>query len=277
MEKIMNQSIKPMVPQNQRLMGLKALLEQRKGAIAAVLPTHMTPERLIKISLVAASRSPALLACSPDSIFSSLMDASQLGLEPFTGLNLSYIIPYKNGRTGVSEAKFIPSYRGMLELARRSGQIKSIDSDIIYEHDKWEIEKGLTPKLVHIPNFTCKDRGKALLVYSIAKFKDDGYQFNIMTIDQVEKIRSKSKSAHSGPWVDFWEEMAKKSCLKSLLKLCPMGVELAKAIAKDNAVESGDEHVDIDYIDATAAVESDEISTPSTKAEELIEKLSGPN
>lgn len=273
----MNQSIKPMVPQNQRLMGLKALLEQRKGAIAAVLPTHMTPERLIKISLVAASRSPALLACSPDSIFSSLMDASQLGLEPFTGLNLSYIIPYKNGRTGVSEAKFIPSYRGMLELARRSGQIKSIDSDIIYEHDKWEIEKGLTPKLVHIPNFTCKDRGKALLVYSIAKFKDDGYQFNIMTIDQIEKIRSKSKSANSGPWVDFWEEMAKKSCLKSLLKLCPMGVELAKAIAKDNAVESGDEHVDIDYIDATSSIESDEVVTHATKAEELIEKLSGPN
>jgi len=272
----MNQPSKALVPQNQKLMGLKNLLEQRKGAIAAVLPTHMTPERLIKISLVAASRNPALLACSPESIFSSLMDASQLGLEPFTGLNLSYIIPYKNGRTGVSEAKFIPSYRGMLELARRSGQIKSIDSDIIYEHDKWEIEKGLSSKLVHIPNFTIKDRGKPLLVYSIAKFKDDGYQFTIMTIDQVEKIRSKSKSANSGPWVDFWEEMAKKSCLKSLLKLCPMGIELAKAVAKDNAVESGDDHVDIDFIDANTPIELDEnVVGHQTKSDEMVERLAG--
>lgn len=272
----MNQPSKALVPQNQKLMGLKNLLEQRKGAIAAVLPTHMTPERLIKISLVAASRNPALLACSPESIFSSLMDASQLGLEPFTGLNLSYIIPYKNGRTGVSEAKFIPSYRGMLELARRSGQIKSIDSDIIYEHDKWEIEKGLSSKLVHIPNFTIKDRGKPLLVYSIAKFKDDGYQFTIMTIDQVEKIRSKSKSANSGPWVDFWEEMAKKSCLKSLLKLCPMGIELAKAVAKDNAVESGDDHVDIDFIDANTPIELDDnVVGHQTKSDEMVERLAG--
>ena len=272
----MNQPSKALVPQNQKLIGLKNLLEQRKGAIAAVLPTHMTPERLIKISLVAASRNPALLACSPESIFSSLMDASQLGLEPFTGLNLSYIIPYRNGRTGVSEAKFIPSYRGMLELARRSGQIKSIDSDIIYEHDKWEIEKGLSSKLVHIPNFTIKDRGKPLLVYSIAKFKDDGYQFTIMTIDQVEKIRSKSKSANSGPWVDFWEEMAKKSCLKSLLKLCPMGIELAKAVAKDNAVESGDDHVDIDFIDANTPIELDEtIVGHQSKSDEMVERLAG--
>lgn len=267
-----------LVANNQKLMGLKQLLEQRKSTIAAVLPNHLTPERLIKISLVAASRNPMLLQCTPESIFSSLMDASQLGLEPFTGQNLSYIIPYKNGRTGVSEAKFIPSYKGMLELARRSGQIKSVDADIVYENDKWEVEKGLSPKLMHVPNYTTKDRGKMVLVYAIARFKDDGYQFVVLTMSQIDKIRSASKSSHSGPWVDWFEEMCKKSALKSLLKNCPMGIELATAIAKDTAAEIGEENtINIDYIDPNSSLEIDEnIVVPhADKSDSLVETLAG--
>lgn len=272
----MNEKKVAVTASNQKIMDLKRLLEHKKGNIAAVLPNHMTPERLIKIALVAASRAPLLLACSAESIYSALMDASQLGLEPFTGLNLSYIIPYRNGKTGVNEAKFIPSYRGMIELARRTGQIKSIDADVVYEKDKWEVEKGLNPKLVHIPMYDGKDRGKPLLVYAIARFKDGGYQFEVMTIQQIEFIRGKSKSANAGPWVEYWDEMAKKTCLKKLLKLCPMSTELAKAVAKDNAAESDEEYVDIDYIDIDHHIDTmvDTVETPTSKAEELAERLS---
>lgn len=259
---------------NQKIIDLKRLLENKKGNIAAVLPSHMTPERLIKIALVACSRAPALLACSAESIYSSLMDASQLGLEPFTGLNLSYIIPYRNGKTGVNEAKFIPSYRGMIELARRTGQIKSIDADVVYEKDRWEVEKGLTPKLVHVPLYDGKDRGKPVLVYAIARFKDGGYQFEVMTIQQVEFVRTKSKSSNSGPWVEFWDEMARKTCLKKLLKLCPMSTDLAKAVARDNAAETDDDYLDADYIDIDSANET-ELEKAATKADDLAARIGG--
>jgi len=269
----MNQ--KALVPLQQRLVSLRHVLETKKMSLASVLPKHMTPERMIKISLVAASRNPQLLNCSPESFLGALMDASELGLEPFSGLNYSYIIPYRNNRTGTTEAKFMPSYRGLMELARRSGQIKSLDADIVYEHDKWEVEKGLNPKLVHVPNFHVKDRGKPILVYAIAKFKDDGYQFRVMTIEEIEKTRKSSKSSNSGPWVDWWDQMALKTCLKSLLKHCPMSTELAEVVAKDNITDHGD--LNIDYIDPNDVPEIDEekASKMETKSEDLVERLAG--
>jgi len=259
---------------NQKLMSLRHLLEQRKSSISAVLPSHMTPERLIKIAVVAASRNPLLLQCSPESIFSSLMDASQLGLEPFTGLNLSYIIPYRNGKTGMTEAKFIPSYRGLLDLARRSGQIKSVMAEIVYERDEIIIEKGLEPKLVHKPVYDGKDAGKPILVYAIAHFKDGGYQFVVMTIPEIDAVRKKSKSPNNGPWVEFWSEMAKKTVLKNLLKYCPSSLELSKAIDKDNSVDSGEDAIDIDCMDTPDSVDEESFKT-SSKADDLVEKLVG--
>lgn len=275
----MVQQTKPaaLMVNQQKVTDLKSLLERSKASIKAVLPSHMTPERLVKIAVVAASRNPALLNCKPISILSALMDASQLGLEPFTGLNLSYIIPYKNGRTGESEAKFIPSYRGLVELARRSGQIKSIEADVVYEKDTIEIAKGLEPKLLHVPNYDGKDRGRAILVYAIVRFKDGGYQFEVMTRTEVEEIRAISKSPNNGPWADFWGEMAKKTVVKRCLKLCPSSTELATAIAHDNAVETGEELVDLEYVDQTNEL-LDAPAGPTgsaSKSDSLVEQLSG--
>jgi recombination protein RecT len=237
------------VPSDQKITALKHMLESKRDNLKRVLPAHLAPDKMIRIALVAASRTPLLLACSKESIYTAMMDAAGLGLEPFTGLNLSYIIPYKNGKTGQYEAKFIISYKGMLDLARRSGEILSIDTDVVYDRDKWEVEKGLNPKLVHIPCYDGKDRGTPILVYAIAKFRDGGHQFEIMTIPQIEYIRTKSKSPQFGPWVDFWEEMARKTCLKKLLKLCPMSTELARAVAKDNSAERDDPDINVDCID----------------------------
>lgn len=259
---------------NQKLMGLKHLLEQRKESIAKALPKHLTTERVIKMAIVAASRSPLLLQCVPESIFNAMIDSSQLGLEPFSPLNLSYIIPYRNGNTGQYEAKFMPSYRGLLELSRRSGEIKSIQAEVVYERDTIEVEKGLTPKLRHVPVYDGKDAGKPVLIYAIANFKDGGYQFVIMTVPQIEEIRKKSKSANKGPWVDFWEEMAKKSALKNLLKYCPSSTQLLTAMEKDNAIETGEEIIDVDSIDMPTAV-NEEAFTTESRADSLVEKLIG--
>jgi recombination protein RecT len=264
-------------PATQKLITLRGYLEARKANLLAASARVIAPERLVKLTLVAASRNPQLLQCSPESIYTSLMDASQLDLEPFTGLNYSYIIPYHNGKTGQKEAKFIPSYRGLMELARRSGQIKSIDADIVYENDEWKVEKGLNPKLIHVPNFKAKDRGDPILVYAIARFKDDGYQFVVMTMDQIDKVRKSSKASNSGPWVDWWDQMALKTCLKALLKLCPMSTELAAVVAKDNIADHGDT-LNVDFIDEHEHLEIDDLKElkAESKADELVERLVGP-
>lgn len=257
-----------------KILDLKRLLEAKKGSIASVLPAHLTPERMIKLALVAASRNPQLLTCSPESILKALMDSSQLGLEPFTGLNQAYILPYRNKKTGTVEAQFMPSYRGLIDLARRSGQIQSIEARIIHSKDKYEIEMGLNPKLIHIPKLDGKDRGEPILVYAICKLKDNAVQYEVMTMSEVERIRSFSRASNSGPWVDHYETMVVKTCLKKLLKLCPMSVDLAKAVAIDNAIESGEEIFDVDAIDPAAIAEtaSATAATPS-KSDQLADKI----
>jgi recombination protein RecT len=255
---------------NTKIMDLKAILERSARSIKDVAASNITPERIVKMALVAASRNPDLLLCDPQSILRCLMDASQLGLEPFTGIDRSYIIPRNNKVTGKKEATFMPSYRGLVDLARRSGQLKSISADIIHENDKFEIEKGLNPKLVHVPNYS-KDRGKPILVYAVAILKDGAAQFEVMTTEEVESIRSKSPSGRSGPWANNWGEMAKKTAIRRIAKLLPMSIELEKAITIDNAAESGETYYDVDSFE----VNETPAEEPVTKADSLVEKLSG--
>jgi recombination protein RecT len=255
---------------NNKIMDLKAVLDRSARSIKDVAASNITPERIVKMALVAASRNPDLLLCDPQSILRCLMDASQLGLEPFTGIDRSYIIPRNNKVTGKKEATFMPSYRGLVDLARRSGQLKSISADIIHENDKFEIEKGLNPRLVHVPNYS-KDRGKPILIYAVAQLKDGGNQFEVLTFDEVEAIRLKAPSGRSGAWVGSWGEMAKKTAIRRISKLLPMAVEFEKAIAYDNAAESGETYYDVDSFE----VNETPAEEPVSKADSLVEKLAG--
>jgi recombination protein RecT len=258
---------KPVVANSDKLSNLKNLLERSKGSIAKTLPTHMSAERMVKIAVVAASRNPALLQCDPLSLLRALMEASQLGLEPFTGLQQAYIIPFRNHKTGQHEAQFIPSYRGLIDLARRSGNIVSIEAHLVYEHDTFEVEMGLNPKLRHVPFFE-GSRGKIKLVYAVAILKDGGQQFEVMSKSDVDEVKATSKSANNGPWVSHYGEMCRKTCVKRLVKYLPMSVELAKAITKDNAAEH-DDVFDVDTVEIDVPI----LEESASSSEELAKKL----
>ena len=192
-----------------------------------------------------------------------MMDASSTGLEPFSPLGHAYIVPYKNNQTGNMEAQFQAGYKGLVDLARRSGEIVSISANVVREGDLWEYEEGYDQKLKHVPNWG--KRGEITLVYAYALLKDGGRQSTVMSKDEVDRIKAKSK-AKFGPWVDFYEEMAKKTVLKRLCKLLPASTELTKALDADNAAESGVQFVDVDNITEEQIVDS---AAPT--AEELVD------
>jgi recombination protein RecT len=219
---------------------LKAILDRGKGSLASVLPKHMSPDRMTKLATVAASKDVKLLDCDPMSILRSLMDASQLGLEPFTPLQQCYIIPYFNGKKRTMEAQFQVGYRGLIELVRRSDKVLSIESHVVYENDEFDCCLGLETKLVHKPQWT-GDRGAMKLVYAVAKLKDGATQFEVMGKNDVDAIRKRSKSAESGPWVTDYDQMAKKTVLRRLIKYLPISIEAAKAVAIDDKHEGYDQ------------------------------------
>jgi recombination protein RecT len=165
------------------------------------------------------------------------MQCAQLGLEPGSALGHAYLLPFENRRKGIAEVQFILGYRGMIDLARRSGQILSLEARAVYASDKFHVALGLNPDLIHEPAWEDEDRGSLRFVYAVAKLKDGGTQFDVMSRAEVERVRSKSKAGNSGPWLDHFEEMAKKTVIRRLFKYLPMSIEMAGAMEQDERLD----------------------------------------
>ncbi len=219
-------------------------LEKMKPQIERALPKHLDADRLARIALTTIRTTPKLLSCEISSLMGAVMQAAQLGLEPNI-LGHCYIIPYKR------EATFIIGYRGMIELARRSGNIESIYAHEVRENDEFAYELGLDPKLEHKP--AMEDRGDITGAYAVAKFQGGGYQFDFMPIEEIEKRRRRSAAGNSGPWKTDYEEMAKKTVIRRMFKYLPVNVEDMRGVEReeeprtleDVASEEAEEFIDI--------------------------------
>lgn len=226
-----NLSVKTTTKADRSLL-IKDLLESYQGDIARALPSVITPERFTRIALTAIINNDKLLASTQASIVGALFVAAQLGLEPNTPLGQAYIIPYKNNKTGALEATFQIGYKGILDLAHRSGELKSVQAHTVHEKDHFEYELGLDPKLKHIP--ADGDRGKIKYVYAVYHLKSGGYGFEVMSVADIERHRKTfSKAANSDAWVKTWDAMAKKTVILKALKYAPMKSDFIQAAVLD--------------------------------------------
>lgn len=214
---------------------MQAYIKQMEGEIKKALPSVITPERFTRITLSALSANPKLQSCTPQSFLAAMMTAAQLGVEPNTPLGQAYLIPYNN--KGVLECQFQLGYKGLIDLAYRSGEVSTIQAQVVYENDDFEYELGLTPKLKHVP--AKKDRGLPEFFYGVFRTKDDGYGFEVMSLDDARKHAQKySKAYNSGPWQTNFEEMAKKTVLKKTLKYAPLKSDFVRGLAADETVKT---------------------------------------
>lgn len=211
----------------------KQYLERSKSSIEAVMPKHMSIERLYQIAMAAYKQTPHLSECTVSSVLSCVMKCAALGLEPSAvdGLGRAYIVPYRNGKTGTYEATFIVGYKGMIDLARRSGELVSIEARAVHEGDLFEFEYGLDEKLRHVPAIGGK--GALTHVYCVAKFKDGGHYIDVMTAEEIEAIKGRSKAKNTGPWVTDYEAMARKTVVRRAFPYLPVSVEAQSAAAAD--------------------------------------------
>ncbi|EBG7290664.1 recombination protein RecT [Salmonella enterica] len=204
-----------------------------KEQLAVALPRHMTAERMIRIATTEIRKVPALGDCDTMSFVSAIVQCSQLGLEPGGALGHAYLLPFgnKNEMSGKKNVQLIIGYRGMIDLARRSGQIASLSARVVREGDDFSFEFGLEEKLVHRPGEN--EDAPVTHVYAVARLKDGGTQFEVMTRKQIELVRAQSKAGNNGPWVTHWEEMAKKTAIRRLFKYLPVSIEIQRAVSMD--------------------------------------------
>jgi recombination protein RecT len=243
-----------------RMTTIKDALEKNLSNFRAVAARHLTPERVIKVVLGAASRSPFILNCTPVSIVKSALQAAELGLEPGSSLGEFWLVPFKNNKTGQWEAQGIPGYRGLISLARRTGEISNLYAEAVYDGDTFNCELGLDPKLEHKPDYDNENREDAKnlsFVYAVARFKGGSFQFVVLSRKQVDALRRRSKAGDKGPWVTDYEEMAKKTAIRRLSKYLPLSAEMSKALDLQARAESGsfDEPI---VLDADITIDGDE-------------------
>lgn len=218
---------------------IQAFLSEPKtqNQIAKALPRHMNPDRMARVALTECRKNPELLKCDPVTLFGAFLQCAQLGLEPGSGLGHAYVIPFQNRKLGTIDVQLIIGYRGMVDLARRSGQIVSLQAHAVYEKDKFEFSYGLNEKLEHVP-YSKQDRGQLVAVYAVAKLVGGGYQIEVLQRHEIDAVRSKSKTGKYGPWNDHYEEMAKKTAIRRLFKYLPVSVEIQQAAKLDEMGDS---------------------------------------
>ena len=220
---------------------LKDYVNDMLPGIAKALPSVMTPERFARITLTALNTNQQLQETTPASFLGAMMTAAQLGLEPNTPLGQAYLLPYRN--KGTLECQFQIGYRGLIDLAYRSGEIKMIQAHVVYGNDDFDFSFGLDPQLHHVP--AKSDRGEPEWVYASFETKDGGHGFEVMSIDDIRKHAakySKSYSSNFSPWKTSFEEMAKKTVLKRVLKYAPMRTDFVRAVTADEQTAKIDEN-----------------------------------
>lgn len=249
---VTKQQLAAMPPKKQ----IAHLLEQRKSEISKMLPKHLTADRLLKVAQIAATTTPGLLECEIPTLVSAIGQCAQMGLEPNTVLGHAYLVPFNTKRKDpegrerwVKSVQVIVGYKGLIDLARRSGQIVSIAAHEVCENDHFDLVYGLEEKLEHRP--AMGDRGQIIGFYAVAKLVGGGYAFEFMSRHEVDAIKESSQSKGKyGPWKDHYTEMGRKTVIRRLSKYLPLSIEFQAATALDEMAERGqDQRLDENTID----------------------------
>ncbi len=193
--------------------------------LRAVLPRHLNVEKYAASVLTEVMSNQDLQKCSQTSILSCIAQTAQLGLEVGRAFHHAYLIPFNGVCT------LIIGYRGLMSLAKRSGEVVMIETEVVYGADNFSWQKGLTPTLVHIP---AEDRGDSLIThaYAVVTFKSGLKQFEVMSRKDIDAIRDGGRK--NPVWNKFYSEMARKTVVRRLSKYLELSPEFSQAVRIDS-------------------------------------------
>lgn len=233
-------------------------IEKNRGALAEALPRHMSADRINRLVITELRNNPKLLECSPISLMSCVMQSALLGLEPGALLGHAFLIPRwskrANGGRGGLECTFMPGYKGLQALARRSGEILDFYPRSVRKGDRFKVIEGTSPSLEHEPKVSDDDTERPIThVYSVAFLKNGRVSFQVMRIAEVEKVRDRvlDEKDRMSPWHTDFEAMSWKTVMRRHVKFLPSSADLrdlAVAAELDAQAEAGiPQTLDVDF------------------------------
>ena len=212
---------------------LSALVESKQKQLKQIAAESCDIKKLYRAVIGCMVQNNELMKCTTSSLFNCMQQAAELGLTFGSALGECYMVPYKETAT------FIIGYRGLIVLARNSGEVSDVQVGAVYEGDELEYEKGLNPKLRHVEHWKTNDPDKLTHAYVIFYLNNGRAQWDIMPRIDIERIKASSPGAGNkkSPWQTSYREMAIKTVIRRACKLLPMSVE--KVMAKVDSYEAG--------------------------------------
>jgi recombination protein RecT len=249
-----------LVPASKRLQKIHSLLTSEKMTKSLALAIRMPgvkPAQIVRVAMSMIQRDNNLAECEPLSICAAVVTACQLGLEPDNVSGLAYLVPFNKRCT------LIPGYRGLVQLAYRSGQVASFETRVVYEHDDCVVDWGAEPPIVHKPT-PRKDRGKTIAVYAKVKLNTGGTVWEWMWQHEVDAIRDRYSHGckrSDSPWQTEPNAQARKTVARRACKWVPSSPQLQRAVSLDDQAEIGKPQ-DLEAVDI--AVASEPVGPPKT-------------
>ncbi len=245
----------------------EGLLLQREDRLAQLLAgTDIDPQRFIGMTVQAIAREPKLLApdIDRDSVLLAILSTAELGLTP-TGRGGTHLVPFHDKQTGKKKVQAITDWGGLIKMAQRTGQLRAAWAHVVYEGDEFTYQLGDRPSLTHVPTLDASTRGNITHTYAVLHLTNGERVFEVMTLDEVEAIRKRSRAKDSGPWVTDYVEMVRKTPLRRLFKWNPAVVtpQLEAALQAED-----------DWEDA-ARGPSTALATVSPRRQRLLDHLQG--
>lgn len=199
-----------------------------------VLPAYVKPERMIALTLTAATKNPDLFDCTLESVALAMLQIAQWDLE--IG-RTAYLVPF--GKTCTA----IPAWQGLTELMLRTGHVRDVKPKAVYANEHFVVTEGDAPRLIHTPIFDEKARGGIIAFYAMATLKGGERTWEVMTKGDVDAIRARARSKNSDAWNNHYVEMGKKTAIRRLAKRMPMNVqssELRSALNTEDRLDAGE-------------------------------------
>ncbi|MEH6435806.1 recombinase RecT [Massilia sp. DD77] len=216
---------------------LSTFLDKYKGQIANALPKHISPDRMVRLTMTAFSQNKALQNCDLHSIFGSVVVAAQLGLEIGVG-GQGYLVPYKG------KATFVPGWQGLVDLVSRAGRA-TVWTGAVYAGDDFDWALGDMPYVKHRPQGGGDTWRDITHVYAVGRVNGSQYPvLEVWTMDRVVKHLNKYNKVGGQHYAlkdngQNMEMYARKVVLLQVVKYMPKSIEVQRAMDVANAVDAG--------------------------------------
>jgi len=243
----------------------RAFLDARLKQLGAWVRQGVDPRALVRFTLMDMQTNAKLRECTPMSIYLGLLACAVTGLEPGALKGEAYLVPFRNNRIGVTEATFIPGWKGLVKQMRRSREVIGVTANVVRGGDVFEMDLGTANTLVHRPSIGNEESGDVLGAYAIGRMAGGHNEVEWMPRTDLDKIRA-INGDRSDAWKEWPDQMARKTPIRRLAKRMPLGGDYFVGLALEQAIDNGASQVDVLDVEtdgaASKAIDQADVAPP---------------